>query len=182
VPPKKKAKIIPTKGIYGKPWSKISSIPVSRDVLERVGQILVDSVVEEAKKDFAKQRGMRTPRGEPMGLPVSKRFYESFGYKIVGKSTVTITTTWEWFPRYEGRRPYRMPWLTRERGVNIVPFPQDDGTVIFRTAPLTTAKAWIHPGVARHTFLQRGLRKGRQKAAQILSEELIKVLSGSPIT
>lgn len=178
----KKATITPVRRrIYGKPWSKISHLPVTPEILDRIGEVLLASVIREGKKDFAKQRRMRTPRGEPMGLPVSPKFWESFGYKIIGKSTVAITTTWEWWPRYEGRRPFKMTWVTRQMGVDVIPISQSDGTVIFRTTPLTTDKAWIHPGVARYTFLQRGVRKGRMEAAKILIEEFKELLRNSPM-
>jgi hypothetical protein len=45
--------------------------------------------------------------------------------------------------------------------------------VIFRTAPLTTANAWIHPGFLRYTFIERGVKKGRVKVFEDMAEEIV---------
>jgi len=174
------------RGVYGKPWSKLVGQPIeiSREMLERLGEALVESVVEEARKDFAKQGRKPTPEGQPEGIPASESFFESFGYKILGKSTVVITSTWPWLEQIrEGRDPYKMTWLTRPRRVHRVPMPQKDGTVLIRMAPLRIRDAWIHPGFARHTFLERGIRKGRKKMAKIVGAEVMKALAqGDPFS
>lgn len=173
------------KGAYGKPWSKMvgDKIPINRYILQRLGKAMVDAIVEEAKKDFAKQGRSPTPKGQPEGLPDSDNFFESFDYKIVGKSTVVITSTWPWIQEtVEGRPPYKMTWLTRSQQVYKVPMPQPNGTVIIRTAPLKMADAWIHPGFARHTFLERGIRRARKEMAKIIGEEAKKMLKkGNPL-
>ncbi len=162
------------RGVYGKPWSKMVGQPIelSREVMGQLGAILVECVVEEAKKDLARQGRSPTPKGQPEGLPTSDNFFESFGYRISGRRTVEITSTWPWIEQIkEGRDPYKMSWLTRQRGVYRVPMVQEDGTVLVRMAPLTTGNAWIHPGFARHTFLERGVRKGRERMASIVIQE-----------
>lgn len=170
--------------IYGKPWSQMAGdMPVTREVLNRLGQALVEAVVKEARKDLAKQGNRPVPRGNgPVGLPTSDSFFESFSHQIRGKSTIEIVSTWPWVDVHlEGRPPQRMEWLTQERGVYKVPIVTQDGTVIIRTAPLRTPDAWIHPGFARHTFLERGVRKGRERMAEILVEEAINMLmQGDP--
>ena len=50
----------------------------------------------------------------------------------------------------------------------VVPLRTDDGMVVFRTAPLTFQDAWVHPGIAKFTFMQRGIRKGRLGCIEIL--------------
>lgn len=152
------------------------------ELLKRLGKALVDSVVVEAKKDLVKQGRSPTPRGEPEGLPTSDSFFDSFGFRISGKSTIEITSTWPWVEQHvEGRKPYKMTWATRSQGVYRVPMAQPNGTVIVRFAPLRTADAWIHPGFARHTFLQRGVRKGRKAMAQMVLEEVQQMLAeGNP--
>lgn len=170
--------------VYGTPWSKLVQRPITLDkkVLERLGEALVEAVVREARKDFAKQ-GKAPRRGEPEGLPDSEGFFQSFKYRVVGNSTVEVYSTWPYINQIvEGRRPYPMSWLTRQHGVETVPLLNEAGQVIFRAAPLTTKDAWIHPGFARHTFFQRGIRKGREEMARIVSEEAMKVLSkGDPL-
>ncbi len=170
--------------VYGKPWSQMAGdLPVNRELLNRLGEALVESVVREARKDLAKQGNRPVPRGQgPVGLPTSNSFFDSFSHAIRGKSTIEITSSWPWVDVHiEGRAPRRMEWLTQERGVYKVPIVKQDGTVIIRTAPLRAAEAWIHPGFARHTFLERGIKKGRERMAEILLEETIAMLSqGDP--
>jgi hypothetical protein len=169
------------KGVYGKPWSKMAGeVPMSKEMLNRLGQALVDAVVVEAKKDLAKKG--RSAQGDPVNIPRGDSFFDSFGYQVSGRSTVVITSTWPWIDQHlEGRAPYRMEWLTREKGVTRVPLVQRDGTVLVRYAPLRTADAWIHPGFARYTFLERGIKKGREAMAEIVMDEVMDMLaSGDP--
>lgn len=173
------------RGVYGKPWSKRAGerIQLTREDLHLLGKTMVDCIVYEAKKDLAKQGKSPTPRGEPAGLPTSDSFFESFGYRIKGRSTVEITSSWPWIEEHiEGKESFVMKWLTRQNNVHKVPIVQSDGTVIVRTAPLTTANAWIHPGFARHTFLERGVRAGKKKAAEIVAKRAIEDIftKGSP--
>jgi len=188
----------PARRVYGKPWSKMSGITITPEVLEKLGQCLIKTLVYEAKKDFAK-RGwpLRDPKGGP-ALP------DSFSMKIKGESTIEIYTSFYGLTELmSGDIPERkMEWLTQEhkkehpekfpltkgerrRGMHqggkrlplIVPI-ESNGTVILRAAPLTTADAWIHPGIAKFTFAQRGIRKGRKACvkliAQFVAEELAK--------
>lgn len=170
--------------VYGKPWSRMVGQPIQIDMktLRRLGAVLVKSVVEEAKKDFAKQG--RVPRsGQPVGLPESPDFFKSFHYRITGESSVEVYSTWPFIRQVtEGREPYRMDWLTRQNGVHAVPLLTGNGELIFRVAPLSLGEAWIHPGFARHTFLERGIRKGREKMAEIVVAEAMKILTkGDPL-
>ena len=145
-----------------------------RKTMQRLGRALVKAVVEEAKKDF--QKRPQPARGVPEDIPNSDSFYDSFSYRLNGR-TIELVSTWPWIQQIvEGREPYRMTWLTQERGAYIVPMSMRDGTVIFRTAPLKTDDAWIHPGFARHTFMERGIRKARQQMAEIVAQEMIKKL------
>lgn len=170
------------RGVYGKPWSQMSgNIPITKEVLERLGQMLVDSIVAEARKDAAKQ-GV-SMQGKPVGLPRTESFFDSFDYRISGNSTIEITSTWPHIEqRIEGRKPYKMTWLTHGKlGGKPVPILQRDGTVVFRTAPFKQGDYWVHPGFARHTFIERGVRKGREKMAEIILEEVGQMLAqGDP--
>lgn len=166
-------------GVYGKPWSRMADKPIvmSDEVLKRLGKMLVESVVAEAQKDFAKQ-GANAQPGAPEGLPNSKNFFNSFHYRISGKSTIEIYSDWPYIQQViEGRDPYPMTWLL---GGMVVPIKKG-GVTLFRTTPMKKEDAWIHPGFARHTFLQRGIKKGREQMAQIMVEEAIKTLSGGNI-
>lgn len=167
------------KGMYAGAWAKRKEgqpITLTRDVLERLGQTMVDAIVEEAKKDLAKQG--RSARGEPEGLPESKTFFESFSYQIRGERTIEVTSSWPWIQQLvDGRQEFKMWWLTNaQRRGKAVPLVQRDGTVLFRMAPLSLNDAWIHPGFARHTFLARGIRKGQNQMLQIIGQEALKEL------
>jgi hypothetical protein len=159
--------------VYGKPFSKMVGKPITmdRNLLNRLGQVLVESVVEEAKKDFAKRN--KPGMGRPVGIPDSQDFFDSFSYRVTGNSSLEVYSTWPTIkPLTEGRDRFKMAWLTRQNGVNVVPIIQPNGTVIFRMAPLNFGEAWIHPGFARHTFIERGIRKGRERMAAIIVREV----------
>lgn len=183
------------KSAYGSPWSKLlgEGAVIGREELEILGKTMVKCIIAEAKKDYAKQGGRRTPRGDPEGIPgpppfpthtthIGPAFFKSFGYEIVGKRTVAVTSTWPWIDQItEGRRPYKMTWLTQANGVKAVPIVTHTGEIIVRMAPFSTADAWIHPGFARHTFIQRGIRKAKTEAAKIVSKRIAKKLAkGNP--
>ena len=73
------------RGVYGKPWSEMAGkIPMSRKLLERLGEAIVVSIVKEARNDLAKQGRRATPRGEPEGVPMDEKFFASFGYQLSG--------------------------------------------------------------------------------------------------
>lgn len=169
------------RGVYGKPWSKMSKVELNPQILRRVGEILVESVSEEARKAVVAQAG-RTPEGQPMGLPNTPDFYNSFSYRISGPSSLEILSSWPWVERHvEGRDPFPMTWLTQAAGRTLIPLKQPDGSVIIRMAPKTEEEAWIHPGVRKYSFLEVGVRKGREKAARVLAEEALRqILKGDP--
>jgi len=209
------------KGVYGKPFGKKAKLEVSKKVLQELGEILVKTIAEEAKKDFAK-RGWSGR--DPMGGP---KLWDSFSYQIRGRSTLEITSTFYGLGALtEGIPKRRMEWLTQEykdkhpsefkltprerelgmkqtgrvlssrkgparslitgrfakRGEGrlplVVPVSAGGGTVVFRTAPLKMGEAWVHPGITRFTFLQRAIRKGREKAAEILGREAVRQVFG----
>lgn len=173
----------PVRSVYGTPWSRMArGVPLSRSVMNKLGRILVQEIVREGKKDFAKQGRKATPLGEPEGIPKSRNFWKSFKHEIKGSRTIQIISDWEWIEQIlEGRDPYPMPWLTQERGIMRVPMKQPNGTVIVRVAPATVKDAWIHPGFAKHNFVERGVKKGREKAAEIIAAEVAKMLAnGDP--
>ena len=63
----------------------------------------------------------------------------------------------------------------------IIPLENAGGTIIFRVAPLKFADAWVHPGIAKFTFFRRAIEKGRKASAQIIAEEVVKMLAkGDP--
>jgi hypothetical protein len=175
MPKKTSAKLTSVRKVYGKPWSRMAEIEVSPEVLQKVGDIIVESIREEALKDYAKDG--RTPRGLPMGLPNTDRFWDSFSASLLGASTVIISSSWPWINRHiEGRKPFKMWWITQDRGRYYVPLRQPDGSVNVAIAPLNKEEAWVHPGVIKYHFINRGVKKGRKKAMKLLAQEVLKKL------
>lgn len=157
------------------PWSEITTIEITTDMLKQFGQMMVDAIVKEAKIDFAKQR--KSGKGL-QGLPDSPNFFKSFSYQIKG-GRVDIVSDWPWIEDLtEGKDSFKMIWLTQKRGINKVPLIQKDGRVIIRSAPISTANAWIHPGIAKHTFIKRGVKKAKAEFAPVLMTKLKQMMFG----
>lgn len=189
------------RGVYGTPWSKLAKgVTLSPKVLNELGACLVKIISDEARKDFAK-RGWsgKDPMGGP---PIWDSFkHELLGKSTVVITSsfygIDALTT-------EGVASHRMEWLTQERKDQfpssykrtpgekrrkmkrggrvskgqrlplIVPVRTKGGTVVFRTAPFKINDAWIHPGIAKFTFMQRAIDKGRKACAQLIGEEIIR--------
>lgn len=190
------------RGVYGGPVSKKIDLPVTPELLHKLGACLAETFAKEAKKDFAK-RGWsgKAHDGSP---PV----WESFSYRIVGESTIEVTSTYPGMDGLvqRGRKRGRMRWLTQERKDSkpakyrltrlerrknmrrggrvskgermplVVPMKGPGGKVVFRTAPLTTDKAWIHPGIARFTFAERAARKGKAACVEVIKREMAQMV------
>lgn len=167
----------------GKTWANIEQGDVlTADFMKKVGKVLVESIVFEARKDFAKQGGRPTSRGFPEGIPDSEKFFESFRFEVKG-TTVEVYSDWPWIEQItEGRRPYPMDWLTRQEGVSRVPMKGPAGTVLIKSTPATKAEAWIHPGFRKHNFIRRGYERARRKMEAMLQQQVVAVLKKLPIT
>lgn len=191
--------------VRGKPWSKLGDVPLTPSTLRRLGYALVKALKEESAKDFAK-RGWtgQDPNG---GKPV----WDSFSFRVVGSEVVLMSTFYGLKEMVSGDIPGRkMTWLTQEAkdahpekyplsprekelGMKIggriskgqrlplvVPL-ESEGVILFRVAPLTFGEAWVHPGVAKFTFLERGIRKGKAECLKIIQKEIVKTLEqGDP--
>ena len=160
---------------------------MSAKQLDLAGKIILDCIKKEIKKDIAKATGMGG-HGKPAPLPQTARFTDSFTVRVTG-TTIEITSTWPTAKAHTTpvrkknfldntrtgvTKPFEMTWLMRPK----VPFARivrQDGVVIVRTTPDPSKgdKPWIHPGFLRYTFLERGIRKGREKAVRALAEEIV---------
>lgn len=177
------------RGVYGKPVAKAAGqkVPLTGQQLRRYGKLLLKHVREEAKKDIRGQQ-KRKP-GEPVGLPQSKKFLDSFSYKIRGRSTVEIVSTWPTASLHTSpiknardldkkRAPatpeFKMTWLVR-RKVPYAKIELENGQVIIRSTPDPQKgdKLWRHPGFRHYTFLSRGIRKGREAFVRELAAEAV---------
>lgn len=158
----------PSRKAYVSPLKQDTVLPLQKHHLEHVAKILLDSVLKEMRNDAA-----RSLSSETTSIPQGKSFSDSFKYRI-HKSSIEIYSDWPWIqPFLDGTGgPFKMDWLTQEKGIGIVPL-NVDGAVLFRMAP-PASEAWIHPGVAKYNFINRGIEKGRKLAQQYIAEEALK--------
>jgi len=188
------------RGVYGKPLEAFLNLKVSEEMLNMIGQAIVKRISDEAKKDFAK-RGWSGE--DPMnGPPV----WNSFSYRIKQSSIEILSTFYGMRELTTGDIPERrMTWLTQKgagrvgsvstsmtvgagAGVRpvykkgkkplVIPIENEVGEIIFRTAPLQLKDAWIHPGIAKFTFVQRAINKAREDCRVIMAGEVRKKLTG----
>ena len=191
------------RAVLGGPLSRLTEIPVSKEMLSAVGRCLVDVLSEESQKYFA-LRGWsgRDPKGGP---PI----WKSFSYRIRGERTLDITSSFYGMSYLASGDipPRRMEWLTQEakdknpqaykltpkerqlgmkqsgrvskrtRLPLVVPIKDRGGNIVLRRAPLKIGDAWVHPGIAKFTFFETALRKWRIRCAHLLAEEVARVLS-----
>lgn len=184
--------------LYAGPLAKLAKAASSKELLHVMARAMIDAIVEEAMKEFAKRGwSLSDPKGGP---PLN----ESFSYHIRGKSTIEIRSSyWGLAELVKGDIPSRrMTWLTQEgkdkipdrygltraesdigqqragrvskgeRKPLVVPLKADDGTVVFRMAPLKMKDAWVHPGIAKFNFMERGIKKGRAKVVEAVTKHL----------
>ncbi len=130
--------------------------------LRQFGKLIVKHIQKEIQKDWGRR-----------GIPKSQRFLDSFGSKIERGKIVIYSTWYTVAGLLEGRQPYRMTWLTQERGVDVVPILLKNGDVIMRATPAIASKAWIHPGYARHTFVARALKKAKEEIALVFLRQAL---------
>lgn len=173
------------RGTYGGTWGSKMELELTPQLLKKIGECLVKHFAREALKDFAK-RGWSVK--DPMGGP---SIGNSFSYRIKGNRTVEVMSTFYGLDALvSGDIPeHRMTWLTQEAqgvatrrsGVKrtslVVPLRADNGEVIFRTAPLKMADAWVHPGIAKFTFVQRAMTKAREECIQLMAQGLVDQLA-----
>jgi hypothetical protein len=181
----------------GKPWAEIiGGIQSSREFLEEVGKILVESVIREARKDLAKQGNKPTPRGVAEGIPASEKFFKSFSFHVTGANSVEISSDWEWIDQIlEGRGPYKMTWMRQVSMPNVKgvaplhsktrtrpasgPARRPPGKVVYRATPGKWKRNWIHPGFAKHNFVDRAFRKAKLNVDEAMRKRLGKALGAS---
>jgi hypothetical protein len=138
---------------YISPLEKQYGAVLNKDELAFFGRCIIKYIRQEALKDHAKT-------GQ---VPNSKDFLGSFSFQIKGNS-IEVVSSWPWIDlvRFGTNGPYAMKWLTRAQGVPKVPLRGKHGEILIRNTPLTTDKAWIHPGIARHTFVERAFRRAKK--------------------
>ena len=170
-----------SRGIYTGPLSREMPVEITLEHMHFIAEVIVKQVREEIRKDAQKARGFRK-EGDPVPLPLSPKFAESFTYKIKGKKTIEIVSDWPTAAdhtktpqdRSDVAPGYKMTWLTRDK-IPYAKIVQSDGQVVVRTTPDVNAgdAYWVHPGFKRYSFLERGIRKGKIKAIELLLPDLV---------
>jgi len=110
-------------------------------------------------------------------------FKNSLGYEIVQDSrgrysfklTLKYDDRWSWVCDYleSSGKPFPMKWLTKDQLKKTKTIPIKDketGEIVFRTTPLTTKKAWIHPGIKKGMWIDEGIEKGIRRAMPTVSK------------
>ena len=134
----------------------------SQEVLEIFAEHILYEIKQQAVR--ASHLGRHVPR--------SSEFLSSFRFEVTEDLQIKVTLDydpkWAWVSKYlEGREPYRMDWLTKQRMKQRKVIPIRDhksGEVVFRRVPLTTKQAWIHPAVEKYTFIDMGVKRGLMRA------------------
>jgi hypothetical protein len=142
-----------------------------RKDLDALGKKWLKYLKEEIAKDAAKSTF----------IPRDPEFLKSFSYSVEPGGIVSLYSTWPWLEVItKGTRgKYKMAWLTQQAGVNVVPLAQKDGSVHFRTAPLTFGEAWVHPKIAKHTFITRAYERAFQDHVdQVIGTALRRSMDG----
>jgi len=133
------------RGTYSKGWERlIGNVTLDRKWLEKIGKILVEEIVKQARLDSSKARGLKAGNM----IPTDPKFFSSFSFSIRGERTLEILSTWPWITDLtKGRKPFPMDWLRHKPGeLKAVPlYVEGEPQPIFRSVPLQTEKAWIHP-------------------------------------
>lgn len=146
------------KGIYGGVFAKKGGFKIEPNdtVLHKLGELAVKYIEQEATKVAGRSRG----------IPKSSKFLKSFSYKIVGKKTIHIESSWK-YVKFESYIKGRRGWRVGKPGKRIPIKDKSSGQIVFRTVPadlkVGNCTMWCHPGLARHTFVQRGLERAKKE-------------------
>jgi hypothetical protein len=190
--------------VYGRPLSKKFSgdgapVDITAEVLQEIGEAILDSVKHEARIEIAKHMNKPTRDGGgdmPAYIRDMKSFLAMLKVRVSGKSSIEIYLAEDKRKERVGTRlhtvnpfhhrfissnpkdqePFVMGTLKSRVG-KTVPIVELDGEVVFRVV-LPNA-AWVHPGFMKYTFLERGIEKGKAKAAGIIRERVIVPLIAS---
>ena len=158
----------PLRGRYISPLEKKVGAVLDKSDLQYFGRCFIKYIRQEAEKDAAKTHQ----------VPTTEAFYKSFSYRVKD-NVIEVSSSWPWIEMItQGVKPHPMPWLTQAQGVYKVPLRDAQGMLVIRSTPLTTDKAWIHPGIARHTFIERAFRRAQRDCiSSFLEKKMAKILS-----
>lgn len=177
--PTKPAQIVQlrVRGAYVGAWAKRVGEQATVDMVREMADVLQEEI-RRAIREEAHPRAKGT--GEPITLPNTESFINSFRTRVVGRRTVEVVCTYPFIRALtEGREPYPMTWVTRAAGVPVVPIERSDGTVIFRATPGAGQRPWVHPGFAKHRFLDVAMKRARARVPEVSKDALAKAVSAN---
>lgn len=180
--------------------SSTIEVEITPQMLREMAGCLIKAFVKEAKKDFAKRGWSGTAEDG------SKPIWDSFTYEINRQTIVVLSSypfvaemvsaepkkrkmTWltqeakDKFPsnyrltpteRRKGQK--RAGRLSKKERMPLVVPVKSGGNVVFRMAPLKMADAWIHPGIARFTFIERAIKAGKADCLRFLGKQALSAL------
>lgn len=183
--------------IRGGYWAALAGIELNVKMLKELGKCMVSILKRESTKYMAR---IGWSGGDPMGgPPIWDSFsYKIVGTNVEIRSTfygmkelargkiparrMTWLTQAKQRPDLarakEGKVAKRKWRLTLGKPAEqksrplVVPIKTGDGRVEFRTAPLKVSGAWVHPGIAKFTFFETAIRKGRKACIEIVEAKI----------
>ena len=178
----------PLRSAYAGTIAKGAQIDLTPDQIHSIGEIILEQIREEIEKDTLKASAFRAD-GDPVPLPRTKRFAESFKFRVSGKRTLEFISDWPTAGAHTLGRdrdvnldaknkpstpPFPMWWLVRPQ-VPRARIVTSEGQVIVVTTPSPADgdSLWVHPGFRRYSFLERGIRKGKERALQFLVADVL---------
>lgn len=176
--------------IRGKQWALIAGVELTTKTLQSMGRCMVATLKRESSKYMTR---IGWSGEDPMGGPP---LWDSFSFRLDGMDVQIRSSFYGMKELAHGSiKPRRMIWLTQEykdrnptkfqrtpfdkkhqksgpdRGPLIVPI-KINGMVEFRMAPLKLSDAWVHPGIAKFTFFETAIRKGRKACIDIVKAKI----------
>lgn len=160
---------------------RVPNIKAMRDgvLLEKM-KITNEDIVKVIAESALMYIRLAAVRASYLGAPSTIRtreFQNALGYEIYQdergrynfKITLKYDERWSWVNFYleSEEKPFPMKWLTKEQQKKRKTIPIKDkstGEVVFRSIPLTTKKAWIHPGIKKGMWVDEGIAKGIRRS------------------
>jgi len=136
----------------------------TRKEIKFIAEMILNEVREEAKR-----------AGQVFSaVPKTQEFIYSFGVQIKDNGDIVLYSTWQHIKYHLRNKPaYPMTWLKTERNRprQAVPIKNKMGEIEFRTLPLVTDKSWVHPAVAKFSWIEKAIDRAVQQATTILTYE-----------
>ena len=162
--------------------SRASKVSIELDDSEnrKMAEFILKAIKKEIAKDTAKVSSFRK-QGEPVPLPRTKRFADSFTVQITAKR-IEVKSDWPTAEAHTKKstdtrdqtRPYEMKWLSQP-DVPYANIVRSGGEVVVRATPnpMFGGRFWVHPGFKKYNFLRRGIERGVKEYLESLGEKLL---------